>query len=59
MANLKFLKRIGYSNINTLDDDDSAFFYESALMIGADGAYYAYHPEVALVREPEAGILTV
>ncbi len=34
MANLKFLKRIGYSNINTLDDDDSAFFYQSGLMIG-------------------------
>lgn len=45
MANLKFLKRIGYSNINTLDDDDSAFFYESGLMIDADGAYHAYHPD--------------
>jgi hypothetical protein len=45
MANLNFLKRIGYSNINTLDDDDSAFFYESGLMIDADGAYHAYHPD--------------
>jgi hypothetical protein len=45
MANLKLLKRIGYSNINTLDDDDSAFFYESGLMIDADGAYHAYHPD--------------
>jgi Fungal chitosanase of glycosyl hydrolase group 75 len=45
MANLKFLKRIGYSNINTLADDDSAFFYESGLMIDADGAYHAYHPD--------------
>jgi|SRR5215831_5726167 len=45
MDNLKFLKRIGYSNINTLDDDDSAFFYESGLMIDADGAYHAYHPD--------------
>jgi len=45
MANLKFLKRIGYSNINTLDDDDSAFFYQSGLMIDADGAYHAYHPD--------------
>jgi hypothetical protein len=44
MANLQFLKRIGYSNINTLADDDSAFFYESGLMIDADGAYHAYHP---------------
>lgn len=24
MANLKFLKRVGYSDINTLQDDDSA-----------------------------------
>ena len=45
MANLKFLKRIGYSNLNTLDDDNSAFFYESGLMIDADGAYHAYHPD--------------
>ena len=33
MANLKFLKRIGYSDINTLEDDDSAFFYEGGMMI--------------------------
>jgi hypothetical protein len=45
MAKLKFLKRIGYSDINTLTDDDSAFFYESGLMIDADGAYHAYHPD--------------
>ena len=45
MANLKFLKRIGYSNINTLDDDNSAFFYHSGLMIDADSAYHAYHPD--------------
>jgi len=45
MVNRKFLKRIGYSNINTLEDDDSAFFYESGLMIDADGAYHAYHPD--------------
>ena len=45
MANLKFLKRIGYSNINSLDDDDSAFFYQSGMMIDADGAYHAYHPD--------------
>jgi Fungal chitosanase of glycosyl hydrolase group 75 len=45
MANLKFLKRIGYSNINTLDDDDSAFFYESGMEIDADGAYHAYNPD--------------
>jgi len=42
MADLKFLKRIGYSDINTLDDDDSAFFYEAGMMIDADGAYHAY-----------------
>src|SRR5438132_12324094 len=45
MATLKFLKRIGYSDINTLTDDDSAVFYESGLMIDADGAYHAYHPD--------------
>jgi hypothetical protein len=45
MANLKFLKRIGYSNINTLEDDDSAFFYEAGMMIDADGGYHAYHPD--------------
>lgn len=45
MANLKFLKRIGYSNINTLDDDDSAFFYESGMEIDADGGYHAYNPD--------------
>jgi hypothetical protein len=45
MADLKFLKRIGYSDINTLDDDDSAFFYEAGMMIDADGAYHAYHPD--------------
>mgnify|MGYP001147637693 CR=1 FL=1 len=45
MAQLKFLKRILYSDIQTLDDDPSAFFYESGLMIDADGAYHAYHPD--------------
>jgi len=28
-----------------LAEDDSAFFYESGLMIDADGAYHAYHPD--------------
>jgi hypothetical protein len=41
---LKFLKRIGYSNINTHRDDGSAFFYEAGLTIDADGAPHAYHP---------------
>ena len=45
MANPKFLKRIGYSNRNTLDDDDSAFFYQSGMEIDVDGAYHAYHPD--------------
>jgi Fungal chitosanase of glycosyl hydrolase group 75 len=45
MANLKFLKRIGYSDINTLEDDDSTFFYEGGMMIDADGGYHAYHPD--------------
>jgi hypothetical protein len=44
MANLKFLKRVGNSDINTLEDDGSAFFYEAGFMIDADGAYHAYHP---------------
>jgi hypothetical protein len=41
---LKFLKRIGYSNIDTHLDDGSAFFYEAGLTIDADGAPHAYHP---------------
>ena len=45
MPRLKFLKRIGYSDINTLGGNDSTFFYESGLMIDADGAYRAYHPD--------------
>jgi len=31
MADIKFLKRVQYSDINTLDDDDSAFFYEAGM----------------------------
>src|SRR5919201_6108990 len=45
MAQVRTLKRVGYSNVNTLEDDDSAFFYESGMMIDADGAYHAYHPD--------------
>src|SRR5437879_8905391 len=45
MVKLKFLRRIVYSDIQTLQDDSSAFFYESGLMIDADGAYHAYHPD--------------
>jgi Fungal chitosanase of glycosyl hydrolase group 75 len=45
MPDLKFLKRIGYSDINTLEADDSAFFYQSGMMIDADGGYHAYHPD--------------
>jgi hypothetical protein len=45
MSTIKFLKRIGYSDINTLEDDDSVFFYEAGMMIDADGAYRAYHPD--------------
>lgn len=45
MPDLKFLKRIGYSDINALAGDDSAFFYQSGMMIDADGAYHAYHPD--------------
>jgi Fungal chitosanase of glycosyl hydrolase group 75 len=45
MPDLKLLKRIGYSDINTLEADDSAFFYQSGMMIDADGGYHAYHPD--------------
>ena len=44
MPSLKFLKRIGYADVNTLDNDDSAFFYVSGLMVDADGSPHAYHP---------------
>jgi len=40
---IKFLKRVGYSDIHTLVEDESAFFYEAGMMIDADGAYHAYH----------------
>ena len=39
MANLKFLKDVGYSHIYTLDDDGSAFFYEAGVMIDAADTY--------------------
>jgi hypothetical protein len=42
---LKFLKRIGHSNVETHPDDVSAFFYEAGLDIDADGAPHAYHPD--------------
>src|SRR5882724_180175 len=45
MAKLKFLRRILNFDIQTLEDDPSIFFYESGLMIDADGAYHAYHPD--------------
>lgn len=45
MPKLTCVKRIGCCNINSLGGDDSAFFYESGLMIDADGAYRAYHPD--------------
>jgi len=41
---ITFLKRVGYSDIHTLTEDNSAFFYESGLMIDADGGFHAYHP---------------
>jgi len=44
MDNLKFLKRIGHSNINPLDDD-SRFFYASGMEIDAAGAYHAHNPD--------------
>ena len=44
MPKLKLLKRIASCAIHTLQNDPSAFFYESGLQIDADGAYRAYHP---------------
>jgi Fungal chitosanase of glycosyl hydrolase group 75 len=41
---ITLLKRVGYSNIHTLTEDNSAFFYEAGMMIDADGGYHAYHP---------------
>jgi hypothetical protein len=37
MAQLQFIKRIGYSDINTLADDNSAFFYETEMQTDVDG----------------------
>lgn len=44
---IRFLKRIGYSTINTHANDSSAFFYEAGLIIDADGSPRAYHPDGA------------
>lgn len=38
------LSKIGYSTIYSIDGDDSAYFYQAGMMIDADGAYKAYHP---------------
>ena len=45
MAQLEFITRIGYSNVNTLADDESAFFYQAGLAVDADGGPHAYHPD--------------
>src|ERR1041385_3104569 len=45
MPELRILRRILNCAIQTLEDDPSVFFYESGLMIDADGAYRAYHPD--------------
>jgi hypothetical protein len=45
MTKLKFIKRIGYSDISALPGDGSAFFYEAGTMIDADGGYHSYHPD--------------
>ncbi|MBV8176491.1 MAG: hypothetical protein JO151_18275 [Verrucomicrobia bacterium] len=42
---IRFLKRISHSNIKTHVDDHSAFFYETGLVIDADGSPHAYHPD--------------
>jgi hypothetical protein len=41
----RFLKRVGHSDLCTLPDDHSAVFYEAGMMIDADGAHHAYHPD--------------
>jgi hypothetical protein len=41
----ELLGRIGYSNIYTFLEDQRAYFYEAGMMIDADGAYRAYHPD--------------
>ena len=38
------LRRIGRSSICALRDDPSVLFFESGMIIDADGAYRAYHP---------------
>ncbi len=39
------LGRIRYSNIYTFLEDPSAYFFEAGMMIDADGACRAYHPQ--------------
>lgn len=39
------LARIGHSDIYTLRDDNSAYFFEAGMSIDADGAPHAYHPQ--------------
>jgi hypothetical protein len=39
------LARIGYSTIYGLPGNIPSFFYEAGMMIDADGAYKAYHPD--------------
>jgi Fungal chitosanase of glycosyl hydrolase group 75 len=45
MRNVKLVKRIGYSDIYTLNSSSTAFFYQAGMMIDADGGYHAYHPD--------------
>ena len=44
MENIIILDRIGYSDIMSVENDRSAFFFEAGMHIDADGAYRAYHP---------------
>jgi hypothetical protein len=45
MPDVKRVKRIGYSDIYTLNSSAAMFFYQSGMEIDADGAYHAYHPD--------------
>jgi hypothetical protein len=45
MPDVKRVKRIGYSDIYTLKNSASTFFYQAGMEIDADGGHHAYHPD--------------
>ncbi|PXX41379.1 glycoside hydrolase family 75 protein [Undibacterium pigrum] len=49
MADIKtLLARIAYSDIYTLENDRTAYFFEAGMAIDADGAAHAYHPQTGM-----------